>query len=163
MLPYVLKKQKINKASRIFLPGYVNPFLSYGEEQLAKKASEVGVQGFIIVDLPPDDAASFTKAFDKYKISFVPLVAPTTTDARLEILAKLCSGYVYAVSLTGVTGQRAELSAQLPTFLGRIKKHFGEIPIAVGFGLSSNVHVRKVYELGASGAVVGSSVITAIR
>lgn len=147
----------------VVLMGYVNPFMSYGERRLAESAKRVGVEGFIVVDVPPDDAKLFTDAFDELGLCFIPLVAPTTTEERMKLLAKLTKGYVYAVSLTGVTGKRTELSAALPEFLARVKSHFGEVPVAVGFGLSSPEHVRKVYELGARGAIVGSAVIEKIR
>ena len=82
----------------------------------------------------------------------------------MSLLAKLAKGYVYAVSLTGVTGSRSELSGELPAFVARVRKQFGEkFPIVVGFGLSTPEHVKQVFDMGADGAVVGSKVIEEIR
>ena len=146
----------------VVLMGYYNPFQSFGEEKLAQRCAEVGIDGFIVVDLPPDDAETFAGACNKHNLSLVPLIAPTSTDDRLALLAKLASGYVYLVSLTGVTGARTDLPENLPKLIERAKKVF-TVPLAVGFGLSTPEHVKRVYEAGGDGAVVGSAIINEIR
>jgi tryptophan synthase len=161
---YVTEARAAGLKAPIVLMGYTNPFVSYGEEKLATRSLEVGVEGFIVVDMPPDDAGLFSAALEARGLSFIPLVAPTSADARLKLLAGIAKGYVYAVSLTGVTGSRSELSPELPAFVGRVRKAFGaDFPIVVGFGLSTPEHVQQVSGMGADGAVVGSSVIQEIR
>jgi len=148
----------------VVLMCYTNPFLSYGEDKLAARAKLVGVEGFIVVDMPPDDAGAFATCLEARGLAFIPLVAPTSADARMAALAKLAKGYVYCVSLTGVTGSRSELPADLPVFLKRVRASFGtDFPIVVGFGLSTPAHVAHVHAMGADGAVVGSKVIEELR
>jgi len=142
--------------------GYFNPFMNYGEQKLVDEAVKSTVEGFIVVDLPPDETPTFSELCRSRNLCFVPLVAPTSTDKRLKLLGAATTGYVYGVSLTGVTGSRTELSADLPIFMSRVKKAFA-VPLVIGFGLSTPEHVKQVYDLGAEGAVVGSSVIQEIR
>ena len=94
-------------------------------------------------------------------MAFVPLIAPTTTDERMQLIAKETSGYVYLVSLNGVTGARTELPPDLCNFVSRARTHFGEIPISVGFGLSTKEHLIEVGKM-AEGTVMGSAIIRAI-
>ncbi|EKX40150.1 hypothetical protein GUITHDRAFT_159960 [Guillardia theta CCMP2712] len=148
----------------VVLMGYYNPFFMYpgGMEQLGKDCQEAEVNGFIMVDLPVEEAGEVLTMCRKYDLSFVPLLAPTSTDERIEKLAKTASSWIYAVSVTGVTGARSDLSADLPSFLARIRKHT-DVPVAVGFGVSKREHVLQLGKLGADGAVVGSAIINAIQ
>jgi len=140
--------------------GYYNPFLQYGEEEAAKAAKEAGADGFIVVDLPPESASSFrTKVFNQ-GLSFIPLVAPTTPDDRMNDIAKIASGFTYCVSLTGVTGSRNALPVDLEAFMARVRKYF-KTPLAIGFGLSTRQHIENVGKI-ADGAVVGSAIIKTI-
>ena len=147
----------------IVLMGYCNPFLNYGEERLVEDCSKAGISGFIVVDLPPDEAETFQKSCDEFGCSLIPLVAPTTTDARMAQIARDTSGsakgYVYCVSVTGVTGARTDLPPDLVDFLDRVRKHF-TVPLAVGFGLSTREHMKQVGAM-AEGVVMGSAVIRA--
>ncbi len=122
---------------------------------------KAGCDGFIVVDLPVEEAGIFIGACKKHNMAFVPLIAPTSTDERMKMVAKDVSGYVYLVSLNGVTGARTELPPNLSAFVGRARSHFGSTPLVVGFGLSTKEHIRQVGLL-ADGAVVGSAVIRAI-
>jgi len=159
---YVREAREKGLVAPVILMGYYNPFMNFGDEKLIDEAVRSTVEGFIIVDFPPDEAPSFGELCRSKKICFVPLVAPTSTDRRMKMLGEQTTGYVYGVSLTGVTGSRTELPPDLPKFLARIKKSFA-VPVVIGFGLSTPEHVKQVYDLGAEGAVVGSSVIQEIR
>jgi tryptophan synthase len=141
----------------VVMMGYYNPFMQYGEARLAADCAAAGVDGFIVVDLPPEAAGTFRAATETHALAMVPLVAPTTTDARMCQIAAIASGYVYCVSVTGVTGQRSELPPDLASFIGRCRAAFA-VPLAVGFGLSTNAHVKTVGTM-ADGAVMGSRVV----
>ena len=157
---YVRSAREAGLTVPVCLMGYCNPFLSYGEEELIKDSSEAGISGFIVVDLPPDEAESFQAACDSRGMSLIPLVAPTTTEERMAKLGPLAKGYVYCVSVTGVTGARTELPPDLVDFCGRVRKHF-QVPLAVGFGLSKHEHLKEVGKV-AEGVVMGSAVIRAV-
>ena len=144
----------------VIFMGYFNPFLQFGEAKLVEACAEVGVHGFIIPDLPPQEARVFRKHCDARDLCLVPLVSPTTTEARLETISQLAKGYVYCVSLNGVTGARSELPPHLNEFLERVRKHI-DCPLAVGFGLSTRTHVKAVGKI-ADGAIMGSAVIRAL-
>jgi len=117
----------------------------------------------IVVDVPPEEADDFLTACNKHSLAYVPLVAPTSTDARLASVAKVAKGYIYCVSVTGVTGARTELPPGLGDFLARVRGAVGaELPLAVGFGLSTHEHIKSVGEF-ADGAVMGSAVIRSLR
>jgi len=148
----------------VVLMGYCNPFIMYtgGVDKLGQDCQDAGVCGFIMVDLPVEEASDVLNMCGKYNLSFVPLLAPTSTDERIEKLAKTASSWIYAVSVTGVTGARANLASDLPAFLARIRKHT-DVPVAVGFGVSKREHVLDLQKNGADGAVVGSAIINAIQ
>eukprot|EP00536_Pseudo-nitzschia_multiseries_P007594 jgi/Psemu1/240357/estExt_Genewise1.C_1800059 len=145
----------------VVLMGYVNPFLQYGEDRLCEKAKEAGADGFIVVDLPPEEGVDLNKACVKYGLSNVPLVAPTSSDKRIAALADMATSFLYCVSVTGVTGARSELPPDLPEFLERVRKAT-ELPLAVGFGISSPEMVNGVANM-ADGVVVGSSILNSMK
>ena len=154
--------------------GYYNPFLQYGEVATVADAKAAGADGFIVVDLQPEGGANdeFLGACRDHGLAFIPLVAPTSTEARLRTVAAATvaparGGYVYCVSVAGVTGARKDLPPGLGDFLGRVRAAFGAgggaaPPLAVGFGLSTRAHVAGVHALGGDGAVMGSAVIKAL-
>jgi tryptophan synthase alpha chain len=145
----------------IVLMGYVNPFLRYGLERLADDAAAAGVDGFIIPDLPPEEALECQAIMRARALDLIFFAAPTTPDARLADIARIASGFVYCVSLTGVTGARRELWDGLPAFLDRVRRHT-DLPLVVGFGISRPEHVRRVGQV-ADGAIVGSALVSAIE
>ncbi|KAK3990791.1 tryptophan synthase beta subunit-like PLP-dependent enzyme [Cladorrhinum sp. PSN332] len=145
----------------ILLMGYYNPLLSYGEERLLQDCKASGVNGFIIVDLPPEEAVSFRTLCTRGGLSYVPLIAPATSDARMRILCQLADSFIYVVSRQGVTGALGTLNANLPELLARVKKYSGNKPAAVGFGVSTHDHFASVAQL-ADGVVVGSKLVTTI-
>ncbi len=119
------------------------------------------VDGFIIVDLLPEDAGPFLVHLRANDLAFVPLVAPTTPSERLPLIASVASAFIYCVSVTGVTGARSELPPDLADFLARVRAHT-PIPLAVGFGLSTAAHVASVGKL-AEGVVMGSAIVRALE
>lgn len=145
----------------VILMGYYNPILAYGERRAAARAREADVDGFIVVDLPPEEAGGFLQACARYERRYVPLVAPTTPEARIPLLAATTDAFVYCVSVTGVTGARDALPAELSEFLARVRRQTN-LPLAVGFGISRREHVEEVARL-ADAVVVGSAILTAIE
>jgi tryptophan synthase alpha chain len=140
----------------IFLMGYVNPMLQYGLAQLAADSAAAGVDGFIVPDLPAEESDDVLAALRPHGLDLVFLLAPTSTDKRIEDVARRASGFIYCVSLTGVTGQREHLPA-LTEYIGRVRART-DLPVAIGFGLSTPEHVRQAGEV-ADGAVVASAMI----
>lgn len=140
--------------------GYYNPVLNYGIEAYAKDCAAAGVDGFIIPDLPVDEAGPFHDACKAEGLALIPLLAPTSTDERIALGAAAADGFVYCVSVAGVTGARAELPVTLPDFVARVRSHT-TLPVAVGFGISERAHVEAV-GLVADAAVVGSALINVI-
>ena len=144
----------------LMLMGYYNPVLSYGLDRFAERAAGAGIDGVIVVDLPAEEAAPLLQVCRPRGIDVILLLAPTSTDERIRKASEVASGFVYCVSLAGVTGARERLADGLAAFVGRVRK-FVDLPLAVGFGISTAEHVRAVGEL-ADGAIVGSAVINAI-
>lgn len=138
------------------LMGYCNPFLMYGDS-LMKDCVDSGVDGFIVVDMPPEEASNFRSQCREHGLSYVPLVAPTTTDERLSVLTACADSFIYAVSVTGVTGAREKTAPNINKFLDRIRKNT-DLPIAVGFGISTPEQFQHMGQV-ADGVVVGSAVI----
>jgi tryptophan synthase alpha chain len=140
----------------LILMGYVNPMLAYGIEQLAADSAAHGVDGFIVPDLPAEEAGEISAALRAHGVDLIFLVAPTSTDERIAEVARIGSGWVYCVSTTGVTGARASLP-DLKPYIDRVRGHTS-LPIAVGFGVSNPEHVAQIGEI-ADGAVIASAMI----
>lgn len=151
-------RRKGLKAPIVFM-GYYNPLLIYGENKVIQDAKEAGVNGFIVVDLPPEEAIQFRNHCTKKGLSYVPLIAPATSPARLKLLCKIADSFIYVVSRMGVTGASGTLNAALPELLERVHKESGNIPAAVGFGVSTRDHFLSVCSI-AEGVVIGSQIIT---
>ncbi|MCO6453087.1 MAG: tryptophan synthase subunit alpha [Caldilineales bacterium] len=144
-------------ATPMLLMGYINPILAYGLDKFVAAAADAGADGFIIPDLPPDEAAEMEAACRENGMALVFLVAPTSTPERLALAAAHSSGFLYLVSVTGVTGARADLPPGLTDFVARVRAHTG-LPLAVGFGISTPAHAAAVAEI-ADGVVVGSALV----
>jgi len=136
--------------------GYYNPFYQFGEKELVKAAKEAGANGFIIVDLPPEESEVFRGHCTDEGMSLIPLIAPTTSDTRLKYINKVADSFVYCISLLGVTGNNAGISADLADFIGRVRSHVAW-PLAIGFGVTNREQLNQVAEVG-DGVVVGSKV-----
>jgi len=145
----------------IVLMGYYNPIFRYGADMFFENAVEAGVDGTIVCDLIPEEAGQFVAAARACGLDTIFLLAPTSTQERIERVASVCSGFIYYVSLTGVTGIRKKLSEGIGPMVKRIKKHTS-LPVAVGFGISSSKQVREVWDV-ADGAVVGSALVSLIE
>lgn len=139
---------------------YYNPILVYGITQFAADAADAGVDGVLCVDLPPEEADEYKVALDAAELRTVFLMAPTSTDERIALIARQCTGFIYYVSRMGVTGARTGLAADMQDVLARIKQHTDK-PVAVGFGISDPDQARTVGTL-ADGVVVGSAIVRMI-
>jgi len=144
----------------IIIMGYINPILAYGEA-FARDAVEAGVDGLIVVDMPPNEGREIEEPARAAGLHVIYLVAPTSTEERLQLVAEHAGGFVYCVSLTGTTGARPRMSEGLDEFLGRVREHT-DLPLAVGFGISERTHVEQVGAV-ADGAVVGSAFVNVVR
>lgn len=160
-LQMVRDARKRGLRAPVLLMGYYNPLLSYGEERMLKDAREAGVNGFIIVDLPPEEAVRFRNYCTKVGLSYVPLIAPATSESRMKILCKIADSFIYVVSRMGVTGATGTLNAALPQLLERVHTYSGNIPAAVGFGVSTRDHFLRVGKI-AEGVVIGSQIVTVL-
>ena len=145
----------------IVLMGYYNPFLSFGLERFAKEAGEAGVDGLIVVDLPLEEAGPLRAALRTQGIDLICLLAPTSTAERIKEVAQMGSGFVYCVSVTGVTGARRDLRLDLSEFVSRVNAETN-LPLIVGFGISKKEHIDTVFEI-ADGVAVGSALINLIE
>lgn len=139
---------------------YYNLVFSQGDEAYVKRAKEAGVDGLLVLDLPPEEAGEFLEICRKYDMATVFIVAPTTPYARVKTICEASTGFVYYVSRAGVTGERASLVADLDTRIAMIRKHT-DLPVAVGFGISKPEHVKSVAEI-ADGVIVGSAIVNCI-
>lgn len=139
------------------LMGYVNPMLAYGLARFVSDAAAAGADGFIVPDLPPEEAAEFEQLCRQHGLALVYLLAPTSTPERIRRVAQQSQGFIYLVSLTGVTGARSELSANLADFVARVRAQT-DTPLAVGFGIGSGPQAQAVAQL-ADGVIVGSALV----
>lgn len=137
---------------------YANPVLATGYDVFAQRLAGLGYSGLIVPDLPLEEAPAALAACDAAGIALVPLVAPTTPDERLARIGARARGFVYTVSLTGTTGERAALDAALPQVIARTKAATA-VPVAVGFGISEPEQARAVADAGADGVIVGSRLV----
>lgn len=147
----------------VVLMGYYNPIMKYGEQKMVEDAAKAGASGFIVVDLPPEEAIKFRSLCNKYNLSYIPLVAPTTSDSRLKFLGEIADSFIYVVSRMGVTGASTQLDTGIADLCARVRKNAGsEHPIAVGFGVSTREHFLSVGS-HADGVVIGSKLLLTIE
>uniref|UniRef100_A0A7S4JM55 Tryptophan synthase n=1 Tax=Odontella aurita TaxID=265563 RepID=A0A7S4JM55_9STRA len=159
-LEMVKKAREMGLTVPVVLMGYYNPFFQYGVDKLCEETKEAGADGFIVVDLPPEEGVALSAACKKQGLSNVPLVAPTSSDERIEYLAKSAASFIYCVSVAGVTGARSALPPDLDDFIGRVRSKT-TLPLAVGFGISTPSMVQDVSNIG-DGVVVGSAILRAL-
>ena len=145
----------------VVLFSYYNPLLQYGLERLSIDAAEAGIAGVLVTDLVPEEAEEFSRLLRVRDLDMIFLVAPSSTDVRLRMVVERASGFIYAVSRAGVTGARTELSDEAERLVGRVRK-FSDLPIAVGFGISSAQQVAETWRY-ADAAVVGSAIVAKIE
>lgn len=161
-LPAIFRMiENASAATPLVLFSYYNPILQFGLRQFADEARRCGVAGVLATDLPPEAAEPLRILLHGQGIDLIFLVAPTTSDARLRQIAKLASGFIYAISRTGVTGTNRKLQDESETLVGRIRE-VTDLPIAVGFGITQREQARAVCRY-ADAAVVGSRLVAEIE
>lgn len=158
-LELVEEARKAGVTVPIVLMGYYNPIMQYDEKKFVEDAKKVGANGFIVVDLPPEEAVRFRDLSAQNSLSYIPLVAPSTTDDRLELLASIADSFIYVVSRMGTTGAAQSVSSNIGELVTRVRKFSGETPLAVGFGVSTREHFVNVGSVS-DGVVIGSKIIT---
>jgi tryptophan synthase alpha chain len=141
----------------IILFSYYNPLLQFGLKRLAQAAKDAGIDGVLVTDLTPEESGEFEAELHAHDLDMIFLIAPTSTDERLKLVAKHASGFIYAVSRAGVTGARETLSAEAEKLVSRMRQ-FSQLPIAVGFGISNAQQVADVSRY-ADAVVVGSAIV----
>lgn len=163
-LPQVLSLTKeIRQRSQagLIIFTYLNPILRMGMAEFSALAQDAGVDGALVIDLPVEEAHEYLAEMRKRDLATVFLAAPTSTDARLKRIAGASSGFVYAVSRTGVTGARQQMPEDAPKLVGRLRK-YTDLPVAVGFGISTSAQFKAVGKF-ADAAVVGSAIVETIE
>ncbi len=156
----MVKEVRTDSEVPIMLFTYYNPVLAYGVEELARDSKKAGVDGILCVDLPPEEAKEYIDAFEGRGLATVFLAAPTSTEERIEIIAKSSSGFVYYVSRTGVTGERDSMESSISGMVAKIKDHT-DLPVAVGFRIAKPEQAADVGGY-ADGVVVGSAIVRMI-
>jgi tryptophan synthase alpha chain len=159
-LAIVARFRKRDRETPIVLMGYFNPIYVYGIEKFLKDAKDAGVDGLIVVDLPPEEEHELCLPAIAAGINFIYLTAPTSDDARLPRVLKHASGFVYYVSITGITGTRSALAADVAKAVARIRR-FTALPVAVGFGINTPTQAAEIAQT-ADAAVVGSALVRLI-
>ncbi|KAJ5102703.1 tryptophan synthase [Penicillium argentinense] len=162
-IPTILQIVRCARASGLTAPvllmGYYNPVRAYGEDKMLKDCRAAGINGFIIVDLPPEEAIRFRNSCKTEGLSYIPLVAPSTADSRMEMLCSIADSFVYVASRMGVTGVSQALDTGLDNLLARVDRYtMGSVPAAVGFGVSTREHFVDIARI-AQGVIIGSKII----
>jgi tryptophan synthase alpha chain len=160
-LAMVREFRKDNDATPLVLMGYYNPIYIYGVDKFLADAKSAGIDGLIIVDLPPEEDSELCLPAMKAGLNFIRLATPTTDDKRLPAVLANTSGFVYYVSITGITGSASADSSAVGHAVGRIKRHT-KLPVCVGFGIRTPEAARAIAE-NADGAVVGTALVDALR
>lgn len=143
----------------MLMMGYLNPLLAYGAEQFVKDAKAAGADGLIVPDLPPEEAAIFAEVCARENMALVFFLAPTSNSERIALVSQHAKGFIYVVSLTGVTGERRALPADLQGFIARLRENT-DLPLVMGFGISQPEHARMMNGL-VDGFIVGSALVKA--
>jgi tryptophan synthase, alpha subunit len=144
----------------IVLFGYFNPIFAFGAKKFAKAAKKAGVDGVLVVDLPPEEAQELRAYTDVAGIDFISLIAPTTREKRLRQIAAAATGFLYYISITGVTGTAAPRIEDIKREVSKIRK-ITKLPLAVGFGISNPKQAQEIAGI-ADGIVIGSAVVRLI-
>jgi len=152
-------KQQIDVPVVLF--SYFNPLLQFGRDRLANEAKQARVDAVLVTDLIPEEAQAWTETLQQHELDLIFLVAPTTSDERLALIAQQARGFIYAVSRAGVTGARDKMTHDAETLVRRVRM-VSDLPVAVGFGVSTAEHLREVWRF-ADAAVVGSAIVREIE
>lgn len=143
----------------MMMMGYANPLVAYGTEQFVRDAKAAGADGLIVPDLPPEEAAMFAGICEQEEMGLVFFLAPTSNAKRIAMTAKNATGFIYVVSLTGITGARTDLPEYLTDFIANLRENTDK-PLVLGFGISTPEHARQVSTL-TDGFIVGSALVRA--
>jgi tryptophan synthase alpha chain len=157
----VIKDARREMDVPVVLFSYYNPLLQYGAERLCAEASRAGVDGMLVTDLAPEEAGDFAATLSAHELDLIFLIAPTSTEVRLRRIAERASGFIYAVSRAGVTGVQNALSTEAEQLVARVRA-VSDLPVAVGFGISTREQVADVWRF-ADAAVVGSAIVSEIE
>jgi tryptophan synthase alpha chain len=149
-----------DQVTPIILMGYTNPLIAWGYQAFARDAAQAGIDGLIVVDLPPEEAGPLADALDAAEVSLIRLATPTTDDARLKVVVKRTSGFVYYVSVAGVTGVKEADAATVAPHVARVRQASG-LPVAVGFGIRTPERAAQIARV-ADAVVVGSALVDEI-
>jgi len=144
----------------LILMGYYNPMLAYGLEKFVRDAMDAGADGFIIPDLPMEEAGEFVGASHDSPLPLIQMLAPTSSPERMEMIARNAKGFIYLVSVTGVTGARSSISDGLADLIARVREHTS-VPVCVGFGISTPEQAKEVGKM-ADGVIVGTACVKTI-
>ena len=161
VLELVRRFREADQVTPIVLMGYLNPLLSRGLQAFGAEAANAGVDGLIVVDCPPEEAEPLADALESASLDLIRLATPTTDTARLQVVARRTSGFVYYVSVTGVTGGKAVQAADIGPAVARVRAASG-LPVAVGFGIRTAEQARDVARI-ADAAVVGSALVEIVE
>lgn len=159
-LDAVVELRERGVTTPILLMGYMNPFLTYGLKKFAKAARGAGVDGLIIPDMVPESADSFFSVIDVNGLDWITFVAPTTDPKRIQLIGQSGSGFIYCISLIGITGARNDLEMEVHNYVREMKAQL-PLPVAVGFGISTPEHVASISQV-ADGVIIGSALMNAI-
>jgi tryptophan synthase alpha chain len=144
----------------LILMGYYNPMLAYGLEKFVRDAVDAGADGFIIPDLPMEESDEFVGASHDSPLPLIQMLAPTTSPDRMEMIARNAKGFIYLVSVTGITGERKSVSEGLGELIAQVREHTS-VPVCVGFGISTPEQAREVGKM-ADGVIVGTACVRTI-
>ena len=145
----------------LILFSYFNPIHRMGVEAFARRAASAGVDGVLVLDLPPEESAAIREALHAFGLKMIVLIAPTSSARRIRKIARGAGGFIYCVSRTGVTGSQASRLQEVRRLVQRVKK-VSRLPVVVGFGISRPAHVRSIGKI-ADGVVVGSAIVSKIE
>ena len=157
----LVRKIRFRSDIPIILFGYYNPFFSYGAQRFARDAREAGADGVLVVDLPPEEAGELGIHMEREGLDRIFLLAPTSTEERIEMVSQSASGFIYVVSVTGVTGARPDMDYDLEDLVVRIR-HRSELPVGVGFGVSSARQAAEIASFS-DAVIVGSALVRIIE
>jgi len=154
-----LRGQGVNQP--MMLMSYANPLVAYGTVEFVRDAKAAGADGLIVPDLPPEEAHYFSEECEREGLALIFFLAPTSNEKRIQMTAKNATGFIYVVSLAGVTGARNDLPEYLTDFIARLKQHT-ETPLVLGFGISTPEHAQQMNGL-VDGYIVGSALVRAAK
>jgi tryptophan synthase alpha chain len=157
-LVFAKKVARKHSQAAFYFMSYYNPIFRYGSTRFIKAAKAAGIRGFIVPDLPLEEAGDFLQACRKEKLNFIFVLAPNTAPERLKNISKNATGFLYCVARLGVTGKKTKISTDLKKFINQVRKHT-RLPLAVGFGIQNRQDLEKIKATGADIAVVGSAII----